>query len=58
MSENYFALSRKDRRELLESVSVASGMPSAVLEKDIWIVWWSCSTRLSRIRSYSRAAPP
>ena len=39
MSDNYFALSRKDRRELLESVSVASGMPSAVLEKDIWIVW-------------------
>ena len=39
MSDNFFGLSRKDRRELLESTSVASGMPSAVLEKDIWVVW-------------------
>ena len=39
MSEDYFALSRKDRNGLLEKASDDSRMPPAVLEKDIWVVW-------------------
>ena len=39
MSEDFFVLPREKRRRVLEIASDASGVPSAVLEKDIWVVW-------------------
>ncbi len=39
MTDGFFALSRKDRREALEYVRAESGRPAHLLEKDIWVVW-------------------
>ena len=39
MAESFFALSRQDRREVLEHGRAASGRPAHLLEKDIWVVW-------------------
>lgn len=39
MPEDFFALSRKDRRDALEAAAFASGRPADLLEKDVWVVW-------------------
>ena len=39
MAEGYLDLSRRDRREVLEFAAGASGRPTYLLEKDIWVVW-------------------
>ena len=39
MSDDYFMLPREERRKMLKAAYTATGMPSAVLEKDIWVVW-------------------
>ena len=39
MAEHYFALSKEDQGEVLEQAREKTGMPSHLLEKDVWVVW-------------------
>ena len=39
MAEFYFALSDRDRAEVLELGRERTGRPAHLLEKDIWVVW-------------------
>ena len=48
MSESYFEINPKERKEQLEAARKATGIPAAMLEKDIMVVWtlmklWSSS---------------
>ncbi len=39
MAEHFFALSREDRREVLEQARARTARPTHLLEKDVWVVW-------------------
>jgi len=39
MAESYLRLSRKDRLDALGVAATASGRPTHLLEKDVWVVW-------------------
>jgi hypothetical protein len=39
MSESYLRLSKKERNEILTSLSPVIGLTSELIEKDIWICW-------------------
>ncbi len=39
MAPRFFDLSAADRRDVLEVVAAESGLPPAIIEKDVWICW-------------------
>jgi hypothetical protein len=39
VAEYFFELSPGDQREALEQVRAATGRPTHLLEKDVWVVW-------------------
>lgn len=39
MADPFLALSAADRREILQVAADASGRPTHLLEKDVWVVW-------------------
>lgn len=39
MTEYFFSLDEKDRREALEHGRAETGRPAHLLEKDVWVVW-------------------
>ncbi|KQW60464.1 nucleotidyl transferase AbiEii/AbiGii toxin family protein [Variovorax sp. Root411] len=39
MAEHYFALSKEDQGEVLEQARANTGLPTHLLEKDVWVVW-------------------
>ena len=39
MSESFFALSTREQRDILQTISMEEGLDAGILEKDIWICW-------------------
>lgn len=51
LAENYFALSKNDQKEALETAAGTTGLPPYLLEKDIWVVWALSALFQSKIAS-------
>ncbi|GEM_PF-3504012 len=41
MAELWFELSEADKADALEVADAQTGRPAYLVEKDIWVVWWS-----------------
>ena len=41
MADTWFALSGNDQAEALEVAAAQTGRPPHLLEKDIWVVWYT-----------------